>query len=305
MVDDLLLHPLTYRPAEATGREPTDAERAVAGARVRELQEDFDEIWRPRRERAAMRAEIERNEKISKGGLICEPTPPKNRGRPRGKKSGAKMVFEDSDPEIDALGYRPGQREVEDRKFERAAQSLAPVKGRTQVPELSEEDTEPPPPTKKRRTVYAPTLPPANQLGRAATNPHLPPTEEYYNPYHTPHDNPYTSSITHNPTQPTWQHGPALSRSLFEQRLEEMNRGNAVSQGVYPPGFDHKPTGYTSAYENPATRPMHGDGHSQGQHFHPHDDRYTQAVMTHHQGPYGGHYIEEDARPGAVDKRWQ
>ncbi|KAI4177688.1 MAG: hypothetical protein LQ343_000151 [Gyalolechia ehrenbergii] len=338
------LSPETYPVSpENTRRIPTEAERAAARARARELQEQLDDNWKPRKIRADIRLEMKRNEKIGKGGFIGGQSPRKKRGRPPARRSGPKKVFDDSEPEIDSLGYRPGQREEEDRRFARAAQSRPPVKGKAQVPEqneanfvkASEEDTDPPPTTKKRRSIrtgadkstpkkaekakaqktqytpaeppYAPTLPPASQLGRAATNSYQPPTQEYYSPSSTPHENPYTS-ITLNVKHSTSQQRPAASRSFFDQRLAAIGRSNAISRAKYPPGFDDKPLANTSAYENAATNLVGEAQHSQAYYGHPHEGRYVdtpKAGINTHEDIYSDDDIGDDARPGAADEEWQ
>lgn len=150
-------------------------------------------------------------------------------------------------------------------------------------------------------------MPPASQLGRAATNSYQPPTQEYYSPSSTPHENPYTS-ITLNVKHSTSQQRPAASRSFFDQRLAAIGRSNAISRAKYPPGFDDKPLANTSAYENAATNLVGEAQHSQAYYGHPHEGRYVdtpKAGINTHEDIYSDDDIGDDARPGAADEEWQ
>ncbi|KAL8932230.1 MAG: hypothetical protein Q9216_006918 [Gyalolechia sp. 2 TL-2023] len=295
------ISPETYSaPSGSTKRRPTEAEKIAARARAAELQEQLDEVWRPRKERADMRSEIERNVKIGKGGSIGSNSLPKKRGRPRGGKPDTRKAYEDSDPDIDSLGYRPGQREREDRQLERKVRKGFLGKGKAQIAgsssslthtdikyihsrseadcsQASEDDIEPPPRTKKPRGLrpatekpsskkaakakaqklqyeptkppYAPMLPSANRSGRTITNPHLPPTEDYYSPPITPQGNPYTSPpLPFKPRRATSKHG-AAAPSFFEQRLAAIKSGDAV-----PRAFDVAEVEHSTGYRAPGGR---------------------------------------------------
>ncbi|KAL8829699.1 MAG: hypothetical protein Q9170_006062 [Blastenia crenularia] len=269
--------------AEGPWRKPTKAEQAAAKTRAEEIQNDLDRAWKPRGPTRAAEAKIKKYLEISKGAFIGSKTPvTKKRGRPTGRKTRMEALYEDSEPDVDCHGYLPGEREAEDRRFARVSRLLQKANARrvtkapvldqyedeaitqhvqrgASSPETSNIDTSPSPPAKKRRasrpirkpsskkqsrkftpneSPYAPTKPPTRRLGRAATNPHRSPSEES--------DERLPSPVAKRSTRRT----QARALSFFDQRMVQMERGNARSRAQYPAGFDDAPPAYTSVFDN-------------------------------------------------------
>lgn len=83
-----------------------------------------------------MEADKKKYEKIADGGFIggggsAVEKRGRSKGHEGGRQSKVKNMFPDSDPEIDSLGYRKGEREKEDRRFEALARKRVAEKGGT------------------------------------------------------------------------------------------------------------------------------------------------------------------------------
>ncbi|KAL8720705.1 MAG: hypothetical protein Q9225_002471 [Loekoesia sp. 1 TL-2023] len=276
----------TSTKADKGQRRPTKEERAAAQARVEEMKDERDSVWRSRKEKAEFESEMDRNLKIAHGGSIADPKPPKKRGRPPNKKPRIKKVYEDSEPEADHHGYLPGEREMEEKRLERAIQKGRSFKKLVQKPDReespatdqwgypidnsigqrakprkdegrfsddSEAESEPSPPSKRRRSLRSTekTSGKKDKLHKFTPDdspyaPSLPPARKLGRVSFNPHQPPVQESPYSSTPHYSQSHAP--SHSFFEQRLASIAHGNPNPHAHYPPGFDGPPS-YANALQ--------------------------------------------------------
>ena len=129
----------TSAPEIVQRRKPTAQERAAAAARATDLEHDKRRKWRSRKQLKELDNDIDKNLKIARGGLLHTPAKTRKRGRPPARIRPVKNTYQDSEPEIDSHGYRPGEREAELKRLRSDKKNSQFSKKRAKFPNEEEE----------------------------------------------------------------------------------------------------------------------------------------------------------------------